>query len=471
MQGIRSVLPDSLLRRTPVRLALAFTLTVVVAYLVAVAFAYFWMRDDLIRRQDQRIEELFTLLATNTDQGDDAELVEAVRAQIAAARDGHAVYRLLGPDGAVLASDIPAVPLPDGWSDQPASALGRAGDVPFRLLVRRVGADRLVVGRDYSDLDALRETIQTAMLWSSLFALLVALGGGSLIALRIRRRLAVVKQTLDRVAEGDLGARLPLSGAEDDIDRVARQVNAALVRLAALVDGMRQVSADIAHDLRTPLGRLRNHIAEALEAVEEGADTRPALEQALAESDAIGTTFSALLRIAQIEAGARRARFAPVDLTAKLQSVAEAYAEVAEDAEMSLALQDPGRPVWIKGDGELLVQAIANLVENAIRHCPPGAAIRCGLALEAGRPVVRVTDSGPGIPAEEREKVMQRLYRLERSRTTPGSGLGLSLVKAVADLHGARFWLGDAGPGLEAGLAFDLASPGPGTKPGPLTKL
>ena len=458
------MLRDSLLRRTPIRLALAFTLTVVVAYLVAVGVAYFWMRDELIRRQDQRIEELFTLLAANTDQGDDAELVEAVRAQIAAAKDGHALYQLLGPDGAALATDIPPVSLPLGWSDQPAEALGRSGDIPFRVLVRKVGADRLAVGRDYSDLDALRETIQTAMLWSSLFALLVALGGGSLIALRISKRLVAVKQTLDRVAEGDLAARLPLSGAEDDIDRVSRQVNAALVRLAALVDGMRQVSADIAHDLRTPLGRLRNHIAEAIEATEQGTDALPALEQALAESDSIGNTFSALLRIAQIEAGARKARFGPVDLTATLRSVAEVYAEVAEDAGMTLTLRDPGRPVWVKGDAELLVQAFANLVENAIRHCPAGAAIRCDLGLEAHQALVRITDTGPGIPVEERQKVLRRLYRLERSRTTPGSGLGLSLVKAVADLHAARLWLGDAGPGLEVGLAFDLAMPAALTK-------
>ncbi|MBI1219891.1 MAG: HAMP domain-containing protein [Rhodobacteraceae bacterium] len=464
MPGTRSVLRDSLLRRTPVRLALAFTLTVVVAYLVAVAVAYLWMRDDLVRRQDQRIEELFTLLATNTDQGDDAELVEAVRAQIAAAKDGHAVYQLLGPDGAVLATDILPVALPAGWSDQSASVLGRTGDIPYRVLVRKVGADRLAVGRDFSDLDALRETIQTAMLWSSLFALAVALGGGSVIALRIRRRLVAVKQTLDRVAEGDLGARLPLSGADDDIDRVSQQVNAALIRLAALVEGMRQVGVDIAHDLRTPLGRLRNHIAEALEATEQGTDTRPTLEQALAESDAIGNTFSALLRIAQIEAGARRARFAPVDLTATLRSVAEVYAEVAEDADMDLTLHDPGRPVWVKGDAELLVQAFANLVENAICHCPPGAAIRCDLGPEGHQAIVRIVDNGPGIPAQEREKVLRRLYRLERSRTTPGSGLGLSLVKAIADLHGARLSLGDAGPGLEIQLAFDLVTPGALTK-------
>ena len=459
MRGIRFVARDSLLRRTPVRLALAFTLTVVAAYLVAVGVAYVWMRDELIRRQDQRIEELFTLLASNADQGDDAEFVEAVRAQIAAAKDGHAVYQLLGPGGRVLATDIPPVSLPAGWSDQPAEALGRGGDIPFRVLVRTVGANRLAVGRDYSDLDALRETIQTAMLWSSLFALLVALGGGSLIALRIRGRLAAVSQALDRVAEGDLGARLPLTDADDDIDRVSQQVNAALVRLATLVNGMRQVSADIAHDLRTPLGRLRNHIAEALEATERGADTRPVLEQALAESDAIGSTFSALLRIAQIEAGARKARFAPVDLTATLRSVADVYADVAEDAQMRLALQDPGFPVWVKGDGELLVQALANLVENAIRHCPQGASIRCELGLDGPRAVLRIIDDGPGIPAEERDNVLRRLYRLERSRTTPGSGLGLSLVKAVADLHGGRLWLADAGPGLEVGLVLDLSMP------------
>ncbi|WP_127901138.1 sensor histidine kinase [Solirhodobacter olei] len=448
------MLRDSFLRRTPVRLALAITLLVVVAYLLAAATTYGLMRSELMRRQDQRINDIFALISANTDQGSPPDLVEAVNAQIEAARDNSGVYQLRGPHGAVLAGNIPPVTLPLGWSDQNPSVFGRSGDVPFRVRVGRIGADELLVGLDYSDVDALRETIQTAMLWSSLFALLAAIGGGGFIAMRVRRRLAVVKRTLDRVADGDLAARLPLSAADDDIDRVSRQVNGTLARLATVVDGMRQVSANIAHDLRTPLNRLRMRVSEALEAVERGEDPRAVLEAALQESDAIGDTFSALLRIAQIEAGARRERFAAVDLSNLLASVVEVYEDVAEDAGMVLVSSGLDRPAWVRGDAELLVQCVANLIENSIRHCPAGTTIRASLERSGQQIIVLVADDGPGIPEEERSFVLQRLYRLQRSRTTPGSGLGLSLVRAVAELHDADLRLDDAAPGLAVRIVF-----------------
>lgn len=454
MRGIRFVLRDSLIRRTPVRLALVFALLVVAAYLLAAASAYTLMRQELAKRQDQRINELFTLLTSNSDQNGDPDLAEAVRAQIGAMRDGTTIYELRGPDEHVMAANIPPVTVPMGWSDQPPQVFGRSGDIPFRVRVGRVHGDLLLVGIDYSDVDALRETIQTAMLWSSLFALAVALGGGGFIALRVRRRLVLVTRTLDRVANGDLTARLPLTVADDDIDRVSRQVNATLERLSALVDGMRTVSTDIAHDLRTPLNRLRMLVSDALEANARGDDPHGALEAALAQGDAIGNTFSALLRIAQIEAGARRERFGPVDLAQIMTSVVEIYADVAEDAGMTLGTREAVAPCWVRGDPELLVQALVNLIENAIRHCPRGTAILCAVTLDKEHITLEVADNGPGIPEAERGNVLRRLYRLQRSRTTPGSGLGLSLVKAVADLHTATLLLGDAGPGLQVRIAF-----------------
>ena len=448
------MLRDSVLRRTPVKLALAVAATVVAAYLIAITLAYVLMRDELTKRQDQRISEIFALLSANSDQGGDSDLAEAVRTQIAAARDSSMLFALRGADGGVLAANVPAITLPLGWSDQPPGVFGRPGDVPYRVLVGTVGADQLLIGIDYTDLDALRETIQAAMIWSSVFALIAALGGGTLIATRVQRRLAEVENTMRRVADGDLSARLPLTAGDDDIDRVSGQVNTALERLSGLVEGMRQVSSDIAHDLRTPLNRLRMQLTEAADLTERGRDARPALAAAMAESDAISGTFSALLRIAQIEAGARRERFTSVDLRAVLTSVTEVYTDVAEDAGMTLQSQIPPAEAWISGDAELLTQCFANLIENAIRHCPKGSHIFCALRITDGRVTATVTDNGPGIPHDEREKVLRRLYRLERSLTTSGSGLGLSLVKAVADLHGATLLLGDAGPGLVVHLDF-----------------
>ncbi len=445
---------DNLLRRTPVRLALAFTLVVASAYLIAMVLAYGLIREQLTHQQDVRISEVFGLLSANADRHSDADLVEAVRTQIAAAKSGHSLFLLRAPDGAVLTANVPAVDVPKGWSNQPPQVFGRTGDVPFRVYNGRIGRFQVLVARDYTELDLLRETIQSAMVWSSLFALVVALGGGIVIALRMQRRLTRIERTMDRVAEGDLAARLPLTPRDDDIDRVADQVNAALGRLQALVEGMRQVSADIAHELRSPLNRLRMRINEAAETTERGADPAPALAAAISESAAIERTFSALLRIAQIEAGTRRERFAPVDLVTLAGNVADVYADVAEDAGMRLeCLCAPG-PLRVNGDTELLTQTIANLLENAIRHCPAGTNIRCRVGAGVRGISLSVADDGPGIPADERDRVLHRLYRLERSRTTAGSGLGLSLVKAVADLHGAALSLSDARPGLRVTLEF-----------------
>lgn len=295
------------------------------------------------------------------------------------------------------------------------------------------------------------------MLWSSLFALVVAFAGGAVIAMRVQRRLEVAEQTMNRVAEGDLAARIPLTKAGDDVDHLAEQVNGALARLSSLVEGMRQVSSDIAHDLRTPLNRLQMRISEARDLTARGQDATDALEAAAVESEAIGRTFSALLRIAQIEVGARRERFTKVDVGALLGSVADVYADVAEDAGMTLHWEVPEVVSLVLGDPELLTQAFANLIENALRDCDPGTLISCKVCKVEGSISVSICDNGPGIPEKEHARVLQRLYRLQRSRTTPGSGLGLSLVKAVSDLHGATMTLVDLHPGLCVSIAFPLA--------------
>jgi signal transduction histidine kinase len=220
-----------------------------------------------------------------------------------------------------------------------------------------------------------------------------------------------------------------------------------------LVEAMRQVSADIAHELRTPLNRLRIHIEQAARNAAVSAPVEDDLAAAIAQSETIDQTFSALLRIAQIEAGARREKFAPVDLAALLGDIGDVYSEVAEDAGQTL-LCDMAGAAWVMGDKELLTQTFANLIENAIRHCQTGNAITCKVRAEGNRVTASVADTGPGIPLAERELVLRRLYRLEKSRTTEGTGLGLSLVKAVADLHGAELALADAMPGLRVELQF-----------------
>jgi signal transduction histidine kinase len=259
---------------------------------------------------------------------------------------------------------------------------------------------------------------------------------------------------MTRVGRGDLEARLKLSGNRDDVDQLSEQVNKALDRLSAVVEGMRQVSVDIAHDLKTPLNRLSLIVQNAL--VEDGA-RRPVtalLAEAEEECRHIAATFDALLRITQIEAGARKAKFRDTDLASILERLAEAYTDVALENEQQLTLNLAEGLPSVRGDKDLLTQLIANLIENAIRHCPAGTTITLAAHLENGFPQVSVTDNGAGIPQSEREKVFQRLYRLDKSRGTKGHGLGLSLVRAVADLHEAVVTLTDAGPGSRFAVTF-----------------
>uniref|UniRef100_UPI001F16AF48 sensor histidine kinase n=1 Tax=Falsiroseomonas oryziterrae TaxID=2911368 RepID=UPI001F16AF48 len=271
----------------------------------------------------------------------------------------------------------------------------------------------------------------------------VALGFGLLAARGLQHRLRRATEAADGVMQGDLARRLPVMGSDDEFDRLAGTVNALLARLEAVIEGMRQVTVDVAHDLRGPLSRLRQRLEAALDRPRDATADTAELEAALAELDTVLSTFTALLRIAQLEAGPALTREAPVvDLSALVTTLAEAYGVVAEEAGKSLAVEvAPDQRV--RGDAALLRQMLANLLDNAMAH--GGARLR--VVLRAG-PVLEVSDDGPGIPAEERERVLRRFYRLDRSRGTPGSGLGLALVAAVAKLHGTAPMLSDAAPGL-----------------------
>ena len=262
--------------------------------------------------------------------------------------------------------------------------------------------------------------------------------------------------TLAAVANGKLGQRVARRYTRDDLDRVAEQINGTLDHLQRLIARVDQASTDIAHDLKRPIGRLRQKLDVALRTATGVSEFRRSIIASLEELDGIVDTFEALLRIAQIETGTRRERFRLVDLKSLLTEVADIYGPVADDAGDELVVEVSNSDAsTVNGDSELLIQLFVNLIENAIRHCPPGTTIR--VALESGAmsgPRVVVADNGPGIPADQREKVFHRLYRLEKSRSTPGSGLGLSLVAAIAELHGARVNLEDENPGLLVQIDF-----------------
>ena len=376
----------------------------------------------------------------------------------AAARHRGALVLLRTADGNRIAGSLSGVPAGlRGFTTLRAQdgrdlrVLGAALPGGLELLV---AADFAPVRRGAA---ALTATLPVAGAVAALAALLL----GFVVARRLERRLRQVSEAGQAVITGDLSRRLPQSGTQDEFDRLAGTVNAVLARVEALVEGLRSTTASVAHDLRSPLFRLRQQLeAAAARPREPEADART-LETSLAELDGVLATFSALLRIAQVEAGLTGASLEPVDLSALAGDIAELYAAVAEDAGQSLQTRlAPGQRV--RGDPALLRQAVANLVENALAHGGPGVRVEVSVeAVPGAGPALRVRDTGPGIPAGERGRVLERFYRLDRSRSTPGSGLGLALVAAVARLHGAALRLEDAAPGLTVTLAFPDGLAGP----------
>ncbi len=448
---------DSLLRSTPFRLALSFTLVFIASFLVAGTAVYRTMKAEFDRRQDQMIQESFTTIADAYEPNDLHDLIATVEASIRATRGHERIFRLSTREGRVLAGNIPPVAIPDGWSDLSGALFGLGREQRFRVFAGEVDGNQIVVGLSRQAVDTLQEIMFAGFLWASAALAALALAGGVAIAIRAQRRLDAVREAMDRVSHGELSARIPLLGRGDDIDLLSRDINNALARLATSVEAMRQVSSDIAHDLKTPLNRLRMTVEEAQSKAARGLEVAGELQSAADEATGINRTFEALLRIAQIESGARKARFRKVELAEILASIAEVYREVAEDAGQTLTTAlDPGEPGTIAGDRELLTQMFANLVENAIRHSPAGTRIRLALTRDRDRLWVIVEDDGPGIPEHEHARVLQRLYRLEKSRTSPGSGLGMSLVKAVADLHDATLRLEETHPGLRVSAGFPI---------------
>jgi signal transduction histidine kinase len=268
-----------------------------------------------------------------------------------------------------------------------------------------------------------------------------------------QRSLANVSATAAAIAAGDLGRRVRLSGRGDEFDQLAEVINEMLDRISRLMDGVRQVSNSIAHDLRTPITRARTRLEDAALHAETVEDLRTAVERAIADLDGIVAIFQALLRIAEIESGARRSAFARLDVAPLLTEVAELYQAVADEQQVKLQVEVTG-PLPVHGDSTLIQQAVANLVDNAFKFSPPGGTVRLTGAMATRGVTITVSDQGPGIPDAERLKATERFYRGEAARHTPGSGLGLTLVAAVAHLHGGVLELEDASPGLRASLSL-----------------
>ncbi len=374
-------------------------------------------------------------------------------------------YALFASNGRFLAGNLHWRPPGPGWWHQPFRARrSPTGHLPpvHTLTLLALGTqqgDLLVVGRDRTYIDQLEASYGRAFIGVLLLTVGVALALGALIGRRMLRRVSAMSDTAAAISAGRLSLRMPLRGSGDEFDRIAQTVNEMLERIEALLGEVRRIGADIAHDLRTPLTRLRRRL--------EAARTHPPADRAaldamlgdaLREIDELLVIFQALLRIARIESGEARAGFVAIDLAALLEELADAYTAVAEAEGRHLTLDAGGAGTVVRGDRELLVQALVNLIENAISHTPAGARIQLGVRPDGDGVAVVVADDGPGIPESERENVLQPFKRLDRSRHTPGNGLGLALVRAVAELHGAQLLLIDNQPGLRVELRFTGAT-------------
>jgi signal transduction histidine kinase len=336
-----------------------------------------------------------------------------------------------------------ALPVPGGHHAQ--MVLGRCAPL--------TGSTLLFVGRDTFTMYATRERILHAFAWVALGTCAFSILAGLFLGRRFMAQVDAITQTCERVISGRLHERIPLRGRGDEWDRLARAINEMLDRISSLLENLQQVSSDVAHDLRTPLTRLRNRLEAAREQSTGVVDYSAAISSAIEDTDRLLSLFSALLRISQIEAGTRIQSFAPVALTALLESLFQLYLPVAEDCGHSLS-RDLQQGRNIRGDEELLTQLFSNLIENALRHTPTGTHIRLSVQGVNGDCVACVSDDGPGVPAEDLGKVTRRFYRGSSSRSSAGHGLGLSLVAAIAQLHGAKLQLADAGPGLRVDLVF-----------------
>lgn len=325
-------------------------------------------------------------------------------------------------------------------------------DGKYISLTDRLRGGVITIARSRADLVALR-AVFVNILWVSLLpTVLIALSGGLILARRSKRHVDVISGALEQMTSGDLGARVEVGPRwSDDMVRIGGKLNQMAGAQEAQMKALRGVSSDIAHDLKTPLQRVAVHL-EALEQASTG-EVAPLVAQAQGEVTEMSRVFQALLQLAQVEGGAARARFAPVDLGDLARTIVEVFEPMAATSGHTLSLSVA--PVTVMGERTLLGQMLSNLIENALRHTDERA-IAIAVRGEDGHVVLSVEDDGPGIPASERAKVLQRLYRLDRSRATPGHGLGLSLVEAVATLHGAALRLEDAAPGLRVKVEFPL---------------
>jgi signal transduction histidine kinase len=424
------------------------------------SYVYLSTASYVRSRSDRSITTEYSSLRSAYERSGRDGLIDLIKQRTADKGFADNMYIFVDPSLVVLAGNLkswpPTVAAVSGWTEFRASEpLSKTASRPLlRGMVETLpGGDRLLVAREITDLDGFTDQIEIAVIASIALMFLVAGVASILVTRRTVGRIESINATSRAIMHSGLDKRIPLRGTHDEWDRVAENLNLMLDRIEALMDEVKQVSDNVAHDLRTPLTRMRGRLEKAYHGDRNGEADQALIGDTIADLDAVLRIFSSITRIAQIETQARKGAFRTVDLVEIANEVVELYDAAAEPAGTRLTVAGD-RDVKVTGDRDLIFDAIANLVDNAIKHGRAGGRVVVTNESIDGTPVISIADDGPGIPADEYEHVFKRFYRLERSRYTPGNGLGLSLVAAVARLHDARIEMLDNSPGLKFRLWF-----------------
>jgi signal transduction histidine kinase len=456
-----SVLLSKTLRSSTLKLAFIYVILFSAAIFGLLGYVYWSTARYLYEISDRAIYAEGVLLTKAYEVGGRDGLVEFINRRLTDANFSDWVYLLVNQSFDYVAGNLKKWPTvlggsQEGWSTiapakwQTEAIKPQALRATYQILP---DGDHLLLSRDTTDLDRFAARVTIGLASAAFLFLVLAAAAGISTSRRSVARIEAINATSREIMRSGLGERIPLRGTGDEWDGLAANLNSMLDRIEELVETNRQVSDNVAHDLRTPLTRMRGRLERACHQQLDLGHYQSLVNDTISDLDEILTTFSSLLRISQIEARDRTAAFRNIDLSEIVREVVELFEPTAEERAVRLQVS-AGETVSVIGDRDLLFDAISNLVDNAIKHGGDRGEISVAVARCLDGPILLISDRGPGIPMEERNHVLRRFYRLERSRNRPGNGLGLSLIAAVASLHGARIIMADNSPGLRVELHF-----------------
>lgn len=451
--------PAKLFNTAAFRLALSYASLFALSSAILFGIVY-WAIQEF---ESEQIRKSIAAEVGSLELSEKIERRDALATEVAERASSHTqrrfLYALTDAAGVLIAGDLTNPPALLGWQYVPENAsVLPDGDKPGVLYILGKQLDngqRLFVAQSSESLEELRETVANTFLLSSGITVALAILGGLAVSALFVRRIERLNQTARNVMNGAISERMPVTGRKDEFDQLSHNLNQMLARIESLVGNLKRVSSDIAHDMRTPLTHLRQGLEQSKTQARTVGEYEAVVDHSMADIDDILRTFSAIMRLSEVESGGQQANFAEFDLSALMRKMFETFAPVAEDE--GYAFTCAIKPaITIRGDAAMLTQMLANLCENALRHTPPGTTIELAISSDKNAVILSVADNGPGVPEAERERVFRPFYRLDQSRTTSGSGLGLALVKAIAGLHGGTVEITGASPGSR----FEVRLPG-----------